>query len=264
MFIDFHSHIHMYDKNELDDLINYYKENCIFTFSNSLDIDSFEYSKKLFSEIENIYPTFGIHPWRSDITFDESLLLKYLDDSLIVGEVGIDNLWTDIDIRIQKKVFGKILEYCSHNNVIMTIHTKDAEETIADMMDKMDYRLGVIHWYSGDEKIFKRFLDLDCYFTISPEILVNREYLKKYPIPINRLLIETDNPGAFEWATAKKSEYGDIIKVYEAVAKVFDIEIENLKKQIINNMSKLMNRSTRGKELMNHFIDINNKCRCKS
>lgn len=255
MFVDFHTHIHMYDKDEIEDIIKYYEKNFIFAFSNSLDPDSYKNSKILFEDTKNIYPTFGIHPWKADEPFDIDLIKKYLDSSLLVGEVGMDNLWTSIEESLQKKVFEIFLNYCNANEVTMTIHTKDAEETIANMMEDRDYRFGVIHWYSGDENTFNRFLNLDCYFTISPEIINNRDYIRKYPIPLDRILIETDNPGAYEWATDLESDYGDIKKIYQVLAEELGIELNQLKKQIISNLEKLLCKSTRGRELLEIIED---------
>lgn len=250
MYIDFHSHIHMYTSEEVEEIMKVYENLGVFTLSNSLDIASYNYSSEKFSGCRCIYPSFGIHPWRSDSIMDLNNIDSYLDGSHIIGEVGLDYLWTEIDRDVQMKVFRYILEYCKKNNVIMTIHTKNAESDVVRLLKEYDYSNCVIHWYSGDIENFQILKDMGCYFTVSGQIINDDYYLENYKIPMDKILLETDNPGSYGWITGEESGYDDIIKIYKKLALRLNMTSQELVKKVEENFTNLMKSSERSNRLL--------------
>ena len=99
-------------------------------------------------------------------------------------------------------------------------------------MRRRDLRAVIVHWYSGPLEFVDDFLDLGVYFTVGVEILHSdliREFAAK--LPADRLLTETDNPGAWEWM-AREVGYPDLVEnVEEAVATIRGVSQNELTEQ---------------------------------
>ena len=128
-------------------------------------------------------------------------------------------------------------------NKVVSLHTKDAEEEIYEVLKKFNYNKAIIHWYSGDIEILEKYIDLGCYFTISVDIGYSEkanEVLNK--IPIDKLLLETDGPTALEWVNGEYGYPSEIKSVYEKVAKFKNIELKELINIIENNFKRLFTK----------------------
>ena len=103
---------------------------------------------------------------------------------------------------------------------ICNIHTKGAEREVLTLLQKYQLKNQIIHWYSGPLDLIEDFLILDCFFTISvdaghselTDAIVDR-------IPYDRLLFETDGPGALEWVTGTPSWPEEILRIRQYVRK---------------------------------------------
>lgn len=78
-------------------------------------------------------------------------------------------------------------------------HTKGREQAIARIIRTYPNRY-LVHWYSCQEHL-EDYLDLDCYFSIGPDVWWNEavaQVVKK--VPRHRLLVETDGLDSVRWA----------------------------------------------------------------
>lgn len=145
-----------------------------------------------------LIPTYGIHPWKADqfnVKEMESLFLKVP----IIGEIGMDNVWCDVPLSIQKKVFEEQLELASALQKPVILHTKGQEKEIAKLIRNYPNRY-LVHWYSCD-KYLEEYMEQDCYFSIGPDVWWNSATRHvAETVPLNRLLIETDGLSAVQWA----------------------------------------------------------------
>ena len=124
MFVDFHTHIHSYQK--VDEVSNSIKNSKIISVGCSIDINSYMLTKEIAKKNEFIIPTFGIHPMCSNKIVNFYEIDSFLSDSKIIGEIGIDNCWCkNIDAKQQEKVFEYILDHCNTHEKYCVIHTKD-------------------------------------------------------------------------------------------------------------------------------------------
>ena len=166
----------------------------LFSNANPQEIEDL-LSKKL---SEDIILTCGIHPWSADvIKFEE--MEKYLQKASIIGEIGMDSVWCDVDLKIQEAVFRKQLAYAAKNHKAVILHTKGQEKEIAKIIKEYPNKY-LIHWYSCNDYL-DEYLKLDCYFSIGPDVFWNeatREVARR--APLNRILSETDGLNAVKWA----------------------------------------------------------------
>lgn len=248
MYIDCHTHLDFFENN-IDKAIEDINKNKILVLANSMNIESYIKNKEYSKKSEFIKPCFGIHPWKAaDYKGDLKALVPYIEESEIIGEIGLDYLWVEdkSTFEPQRRIFYFILEESIKRNKVISLHTKDAEEEIYKALKKYNYSRAIIHWYSGDIKILEKLIDLGCYFTISVDMGYSEktcEVLSK--IPMDKLLLETDGPTALEWVNGDYGYPSEIIKVYEKVAKFKDIKMEELLIIIEENLKKLLNKELR-------------------
>lgn len=202
-----------------------------------------------------IIPTYGIHPWYADrYTLNEMRI--YFDQCRIVGEIGMDNIWCDIPISIQQKRFEEQLQLASSQKKPVILHTKGMEREIGMVLPSYSNTY-LVHWYSASHSL-ERYLDLDCYFSIGPDVWWNEavKHVATYA-PLNRLLIETDGMGAVCWAYEEAPAGTDcrlvprsigeaLEQILEETARIRGIEREELAVQVRNNFWNFHGERTAG------------------
>lgn len=153
--------------------------------------------------------TSGVHPnysyeWSDNVKEQISVLAKE-KEVVAVGECGLDYCGDHRPSReIQKKAFEDQLKLASDINKPVFLHVrpdpKNQDEILNDFMEiYKKYNVpGVVHCFTGNEKLLKSFLDLDLYIGITGWITDERrgkslQTLVKQ-VPLNKIMIETDAP----------------------------------------------------------------------
>lgn len=171
-----------------------------------------------------IRPTFGLHPWKADqvsLRHMEPWLLK----APVIGEIGMDSVWCSVPLPIQEKVFCAQLELASAMKKPVILHTKGQETQIARLIQKYPNSY-LVHWYSG-EKGLSHFLDLDCYFTIGPDVFCNPSVQQAVLLASkNRILAETDGCSAVKWAYDQASAYDKPLPPWNNIEAVLTYSIK--------------------------------------
>lgn len=112
--------------------------------------------------------SFGIHPWYSD-RFDPRDYRGLFMACSIIGEIGMDSVWCNIPLDIQRRVLAQQLEIAAELGKPIVLHTKGQEQQIAEMIRDFPGKV-CVHWYSGGEAEFEKFLEAGCYFTLGPDL----------------------------------------------------------------------------------------------
>lgn len=224
------AHIHL-DKRVLD------YHNIIKVYNiGSLEEYSF-YQRQFNGELYSI----GVHPWDSNKKNLWSELKKFSKKASYIGEIGMDNVWCNINEGIQESVFREQLFYASKHNKSVILHTKGKEEHIANIISEYK-NIYIVHWFTDDNSI-QSYIDLDCYFTIGPAVLIDDTIKQILPyIPLNRVLVESDGLKALEWLfkkkLSKKCYYKLLSDTYEYLAMYYKCELEEFKEQVITNFEE--------------------------
>ena len=190
------------------------------------------------SNIDGVKLSFGLHPWYADKPIEP--LLELMRMASAIGEIGLDRVWTDMDIKVQERTFSFQLEFAAEYGKPVILHTKGAEAEVAKMLKHSGVKRAVVHWYSGDGEALERLIGQDCYFTIGPDCETNasvRWVLER--VPLERLLTETDGVGALEWAGQSKSIVSAIRRELSLIATIKKIPPEAAEKQIEANYKRL-------------------------
>lgn len=208
MLSDAHCHF-----DETDSLAKIQQENQMLALINCDSPAEWERNQRFIGSYKNQVLSFGIHPWHAAAyTYEE--VRDYLEKAEIIGEIGLDTLWTETPIDKQRKIFIQQLRYAYEKSKPVVLHTKACEEEILSSIQSYPNKY-LIHWYSSME-YQKEYIACGCYFTIGIDLTSNPAVQKlALQVPLDRLLIETDGIGAIEWVKGKRiatTEYPKILK----------------------------------------------------
>lgn len=143
----------------------------------------------------NVYGAFGVHPWfANDITdgFDKRLfdLLK-LNDSFMVGEIGLDKYKPDIDNQID--VFIKQMDIAIELNRPIFLHCVGAWDKILHILKQYkNLPIIIAHDFNGGPEILKTLIkNYDFMFSIHRADKPT-EIQRIEEIPVDKILVESD------------------------------------------------------------------------
>ena len=250
-YVDFHTHLHAYpDHSQVAEEIGEHK---IITVAASMDIESYKATKRIAQGSPWVIPTFGIHPEKSDTVTSLASLDTYLDESPIIGEIGLDECWCrQVPLPVQEKVFEYILDHCHRKRKYCVIHTKDAEARVLEMLKSFPDAKPIIHWYDGPADIFRKMLEKGYYTTFGCQVLYS-DYIKELlkMTPMEQVLSETDNPDSEKWLGGTDDTPLLIHRVVRDIAAVKGISESACCKTIYGNSRKILARIRSSRLLKN-------------
>lgn len=178
--------------------------------------------KKIISETRYLKFAIGFHPRESllcasDIR-DFTRLIRLTN---YVGEIGLDySSESYMNKQQQLRFFSQIVDICSSENKLMTIHIRKAEEDAITILERYKPNKVIIHWYTGNRANMKKLVDLGCYFSINTNMVNSRASEKYHLLPRERLLIESDGP----YTKVNNRKYSPLLlkDAYEVIAKFYD------------------------------------------
>ncbi len=154
------------------------------------------------SKYEKIWAAIGYHPYEADKVSDEDIEeLKSLAEGeekvVAIGECGLDYYRDYASKENQWRIFEKQLEVAKELGLPVVIHSREADEDTVAILKNSGVEKGVIHCFTGTEKLLKGALDIGFYISLSGIVTYKnakdlQELAKK--IPLDRLLVETDSP----------------------------------------------------------------------
>jgi len=218
VYLNFHAHQQMPAEEEIVIQSHFLQENLIT------------------KESDKIFYTAGLHPWHADILSEnevESRLIELIGSEriLAVGETGLDKL-KGPDLTVQQKIFYKHAEIAEKYRMPLIVHSVKAHNEILKI--KIDLKSDipwVIHHFNGSKQQAFDFTEHGFYLSLSHHITNSRSRVSNYlkTLPLEKIFLETDDFNV------------DIKKLYDVAANKFDISIEMLKRQLIDNLKNLLN-----------------------
>ena len=184
----------------------------------------------------SFYISFGLHPWEA---YEEvELYLDYFKDCDVIGEIGMDCVWSEVPLAIQRPIFIKQLKIAHMLQKPVVLHTKGCEQEIVQQIAQYPNTY-LVHWYAC-KKHLKAYLALDTYFSIGPSVGIEdevNECVKE--IPLNRLLIESDGIDAIAWSKKQKTNQIHYLKemqqIIEVIADLKQVSVDELCVQLKKN-----------------------------
>lgn len=230
--IDAHTHA------DNSDFIQMLQTDQVYATINCASPREFNDHFKAIGDSKRLLLSAGIHPWKvNQIQWNE--MQPIFDQVPIIGEIGLDNVWTTNPVELQKVIFKKHLSYALQSQKPVIIHAKGQELETLKILKTYPNRY-LIHWYSS-ERYVQDFLNLGCYFSIGPSFETEASVQKLlYMIPFDRVLIESDGLESIAWALNRpfkiKSYAPFMESMIERLAQVHHVPVLKMEQQLIQNL----------------------------
>lgn len=180
----------------------------------------------------DFYYSVGIHP--QDIQPENiGNQFKWLqsvitENCFAIGECGLDGL-VSADIKIQEEVFLKQIQLANEVKKPLIIHCVRKFYEIIPFRKKSQQAM-IVHGFNKKQSVAEDLLKNNFYLSFGKAVLYHlslQETLKT--VPLDKLFLETDN------------EDFSIEELYQKASEIKQIPIEQLQKQILENLETIKN-----------------------
>jgi TatD DNase family protein len=195
--IDTHVHIDFYP--EPQKIANEYEALKIYAMFVTNLPELFDKYYKVFQGFKYVRLCLGYHPHvASEYEFNELLFKDLVHKTRYIGEVGLDYHNEHVDIKNRQiRSFEYITSPFFNKGRIYTIHSKQSEDTVLEILIKNKVKHAIFHWYSGKLSTLEKIVEHGYYFSLNPKMLQSKNGQKIIDrLPVDRILFETDGPFA--------------------------------------------------------------------
>lgn len=234
--------MHITKKDVENGIISVMAEEDLYCLTAGTNPEDCDWVRQLSETQSHVIPTYGLHPWYAD-QYKGDDMAEYLQSCAIIGEIGMDSVWCNVDLDIQKKIFLLQMDIAEERGCPVILHTKGQERKIGEII--ADYSIPIIvHWYSC-QNYLEMYLKRDCYFTAGPDLRQNpavQRVIKE--VPLDRLLVESDGISAVEWASGKVITPGELpallLDSMSYISELKEFDISKVQKEMENNLKHLL------------------------
>lgn len=208
-FVDTHAHLHdhAFDDDRDDALRRARAEDLEFIIDVGTDIAESEAALRLADAQPDVYAVVGLHPqhasrWNEEIR--QRLAELAANDRVVgVGEIGLDFFRNLSPPDAQRRAFIAQLELAGATGLPVVIHSRDAHEATVEILESWALTapgrdpLGVIHCFSGDARLARRYADLGFMISFAGPITYPKSDELRHAarvLPSDRIVVETDCP----------------------------------------------------------------------
>ncbi|WNE41838.1 MAG: putative metal-dependent hydrolase YcfH [Mycoplasmataceae bacterium] len=251
-FFDTHCHLSNEDFNkfELKEIVeNAKKSKIAFILNVGYDIET--NNKLIYQSKEGkgfFLSAIGIHPNSNDDLNDDSIIWmekKIIEEKIFaIGEIGLDYYRQDTSVVKQKEFFKKQLLLANKYNLPVLLHIRDAFDDAYEIVKESNISNGVVHCFSGDFEIAKKFIDLGFYISFSGTITFQKSDKIQGAarlIPFDRILAETDSPYLSPSPLRGKMNYPWNVKIIvEKIAFLRNVSVDVATDIIFSNSLKFL------------------------
>ena len=152
----------------------------------------------------DVWASVGVHPHEADAHPDlgAAALVEGTKHPRVIaiGECGLDYYYDKSDRAAQRERFEAHIDAAHQTGLPLIIHTRDAEEDTAEILEravKGKGVTGVLHCFTGSAELARKGLDLGFYVSLSGIVTFkNAQDLQDTAkwLPSDQMLVETDSP----------------------------------------------------------------------
>lgn len=255
MLIDSHAHLTSgrFDKDRDKIIKDLRKSGIEKVINSSSDLWSSAAAVSLAKKHRDVYATVGIHPCcTGEVDNDTIKVLKSLSKEkkvIAIGEIGLDYHHDTAPKDVQKKWFIEQIKLANEVNLPIMVHDRKANQDTFDIIrnakEKNKGLTGVIHCYSGDLDLAKKYVELGFYISIAgPVTYRSAKKLQDVAkgIPLDYLFIETDAPSLPPGPIGKRRNEPIYVRyVAGKIAELKGVSFEEVARKTTNNVKRLFN-----------------------
>lgn len=139
----------------------------------------------------------GLHPLLAAENKKELTLFKRLvDQTSYIGEIGLDFSREGIATKNEQiSVLREVLATIKGKKKIVSVHSRNAEKELLDMLCEFETKNVIFHWYSGPVDLIPSIIERGFYFSINESMCRSKNGQSIIgKIPREKILTETDAP----------------------------------------------------------------------
>jgi TatD DNase family protein len=241
------------DYNQIDNILNQMKiDGVTHAITIGSNMEDSKLSVEIANKYDNIYCVVGVHPEEVesfDIVELENLVKANLNSGKLVaiGEIGLDYYWRKDNKDAQIEIFKKQIELSKKYNLPIVVHCRDAYGDVLEILKEYaPYdNGGVIHCYSGSIEWAKEVIKLGFLISFTGVVTYpnarNIQEAAKW-VDDDKFMVETDSPFLTPVPFRGKVNNPSYTKyTLEYIAKLKNVEVDDLDKITTNNAIKLFN-----------------------
>jgi TatD DNase family protein len=202
----------------------------------------------------DVWASIGVHPHEADAHPDLGMSQLVEASShpnvIAIGECGLDYHYDKSDRGAQRDRFEAHIEAARATGLPLVIHTRDAEEDTAEILERAVNRGGVggvLHCFTGSWQLAKTGLDLGFYVSLSGIVTFkNAQDLQHTArkLPADRVLVETDSPFLAPVPhRGRTCEPAFVADTARFVAELRGVPVEELAEQTTGNFFTLFEKA---------------------
>lgn len=188
------------------------------------------YNKPLLTSDYEDFFSVGIHPkdinedWQ--YTFENVKIQSKNPKCLTLGECGLDGL-INVDLKIQKEVFLKHIEWANYIKKPITIHCVKRFSELIQFV-KLAHVPLIIHGFNKKRTVFDEMVKHGFYLSFGKALLHNVSLQNTfYDCPLERFFLESDDSDV------------DIQLIYQKAAEIKGLSLEVIEYQIRKNLDNI-------------------------
>jgi TatD DNase family protein len=256
MLVDSHCHLDFPEFSpELDAVLARAREAGVGHFLTiATELEAFPRVREISELSDDIHCTIGVHPHSAakEVLTSPDILLKECEHPKVVafGETGLDFYYNNSPRAEQISDFRVHIAAAREASLPLVVHTRDADDdTIAILSEEMEKGgfTGVIHCFTGSERLASAALDLGFYISVSgiatfKKAEALRDVIKE--VPLDRLLVETDAPYlAPQPHRGKTNEPAFVVHTAAMLAELKGVTEEELATATTENFFRLFSKA---------------------
>ncbi len=253
MYIDTHAHLNMPEYSDIAEVLSRAAAAGVLTIIDvGFDLVSSRTSVRLSDSYDQIFSAVGIHPHDAsdfkDSDLDELRKLVLNPKVVAIGECGLDYYRNLSPGDAQIEMFRREIGLARELKLPMIVHSRDAHDDVLRILHEEagGGLTGVMHCFSGDERIARLTLDLGFYVSFAgPLTFKNARDLRDIAkfVPLDKILIETDCPYLSpDPYRGERNEPAYVIKTAEKLAEIRGISLDELSLRIEQNVKELFKK----------------------
>jgi TatD DNase family protein len=252
VLVDSHSHISMrqFDKDR-DRVVERARGAGVAAIVDvGLDLESSRAAVELSERYSEVFATVGFHPHSASQMKDDDVerLAELAQHPRVVaiGETGLDFYRNRSPREAQITVFKKQLELARRLGLPVVVHSRQANDEVlgilADWADGANGLLGVLHCFSGDKELGRRYVEMGFLLSIAGPVTYSKSSAVEVAreLPLDKLLIETDCPFLTpEPYRGKRNEPSYVSLVAERIGQVRSVPADVVAQRTAENAIRL-------------------------
>jgi len=190
-----------------------------------------------------VCPAIGYHPWLlrpQDVERTVAQIDAHLPACVAMGEVGLDYR-VKVKKTLQREVLARLFELARLHAKPVVLHTRFSHQRAHRMAVEAGLDKAVFHWYSGPLEILEQILADGFWVSATPALTYSRPHQEAIrQAPLDRILIETDTPVAYEGLT---SEPAHLVLTLQALSRLKGLPERELAMLTAENARRFYNLS---------------------